>query len=552
MPTLRFPSRSLPSAKKFTPRFLSLAMVVLATFVLCLTTRADSFERLPLQVVSVVDCDAAVDVVAGNAAYGSAVRAFLWSNANGLVIVGTRGSSSSARAVSADGTTAVGSFVKEGNTSAFLWKKPVGCVDIGGLGGDHSVANDVSTTGNIIVGEARNADGELRAFRATFDQALNQDLVDLGTLGGLESQALFVSGDGQVVVGRSRVAGGAWHVFQWTGADGMIDLGSLGGDILFVEDATEDGSIVVGSAENEEGVFVPFMATEADGTRRVVNVGDVPGSAAVVSGDGAFIFGQAQLEGTAETQAFRTRLPSFSLLPLGGLVPNGASFVSSASDDGKVIGGAAENKNGKLQAYLRVQGVEKGKPTSLDRILNKVFENDVLPTLRFVDVPCLSTDGKTLVGQATVKGTSDVAFVRVQIDAYPPIINQRYFYTRPYSAEIASYVQLTADYTQAMVDAYGTGGFVGYADAFADAAVAYQELCAALVIDGINDAATEAQYLEYRANAATNSYYAYFYAYYGVYLPSGGTAVSSGDASTYAYYAYYYQQADLDELTATE
>lgn len=532
----------------FSLRSLSLAVLIATTFALCMSSRADTFQRLPRDVVSVVDCVPSADVVVGDAAYPQAVRAYRWSVTDGLIVVGTRGTSSRASAVSADGTTVVGSFIKEGVTAGFVWKKPTGCLGIGGLGGSYSVANDVSATGNVIVGAAGTSGGDLHAFRATFSQAQNQNLLDLGTLGGEESEALLVSSDGQTVVGRSQVATGDWHLFAWREPSGMTDLGSLGGKNLIVEDANDDASIIAGSAQNEQGVFVPFIATLGTRVARIQNVGDFRGSAEIISDDGSFIFGEVSVAGLTPRQAFRSRLPSFSVLNLGGFAPTRSSFVASASDDGQVIGGQAQNRNGSLDAFLRVQGMEKGKLTTVDRVFDKVFENELLPKLHFVDVPCLSSDGKTLVAKANVKGTTQVVFVHAQIDVYPSIIDQRYFYTRPWNEQIATYVELAFDYAEAMYQTYGPVGPVYYSYVYAGYARQYQALCAGLILDGVGDAATIGQYVQYRASGTQCSYYNFYFAYYDIYLATGGSATYSDEAAANAYAAYYYQQADLDDL----
>lgn len=523
-----------------------------ATFAAGTTSYADSFRRLPLNVISVVDSVPSAEVVVGDAVHSGSARAYLWSEANGLTVVGTRGTSSHAKAVSADGRTVVGSYRKEGRTAGFVWRKSTGFLDVGGLGGSYAVVNDVSPTGVLIVGTAETTEGERHAFRAAFVQSEIRNLLDLGTLGGDESEALLVSADARTVIGRSRVANGEWHLFAWNAASGMTDLGSLGGDELVVEDASDDARIIVGHAQNRQGAFVPFVAALGGQVSRIRNVGNFQGSAEAVSGDGAFIFGQVSAGGVGPQQAFRSRLPGFSVLHLGGLAENRSSFVTSASDDGQVIGGRGQNRNGKADGFLRVQGMEQGKLTSVDRVLNKTFENDVLPTLHFIDVPCVSSDGHTLVAKATVKGSTESVFVHARIDAYPTTIDQRYLLTRPWNEQIATYVERAFTYAFELNRTYGPVGPVYYSYLYAGYARQYQALCAGLILDGIDDAGTVAQYLEYRAGGAACSYYNFYYAYYYIFLSTGGSAVYSDEAAANAYAAYYYQQADLDGLVGEE
>jgi probable HAF family extracellular repeat protein len=83
--------------------------------------------------------------------------------------------------------------------------------NLGTLGGSDSQARGVSADGAVVVGLARNADGQLRAFQWTRDTG---EMQDLGTLGGSVSAAFGVSADGAVTVGNARNADGQLRAFQ--------------------------------------------------------------------------------------------------------------------------------------------------------------------------------------------------------------------------------------------------------------------------------------------------------------------------------------------------
>jgi probable HAF family extracellular repeat protein len=124
--------------------------------------------------------------------------------------------------------------------------------DLGTLGGDWSVAYAVSADGAVVVGAARNAAGNWRAFRWTASGGMQ----DLGTLGGDESFASGVSADGAVVVGRARNAAGQRRAFRWT-ASGMEDLNltyasllTNGSRLVEARAISPDGRYIVGWGRN--------------------------------------------------------------------------------------------------------------------------------------------------------------------------------------------------------------------------------------------------------------------------------------------------------------
>jgi len=117
---------------------------------------------------------------------------------------------------------------------------------LGTLGNNLSLAYGVSADGSVVVGMARNAAGQNRAFRWQ-----NGVMQDLGTLGGAESYAYGVSADGSVVVGMARNAAGQQRAFRWTQA-GMEDLNQTYASLLAVSELLEafaispDGRYIVG------------------------------------------------------------------------------------------------------------------------------------------------------------------------------------------------------------------------------------------------------------------------------------------------------------------
>lgn len=210
-------------------------------------------------------------------------EAFRWTQATGMVSLGS--ANTLAWGVSADGEVVVGQFVDGG---AFRWTEATGLVDIGGRS-----AFSASADGAVVVG----VDNSTLAFRWT--QATGQ--VSLGVLpGGFESVALGVSADGAVVVGFSSTAT-ASEAFRWVQATGMIGLGDLpGGDFFSLARAVSaDGAVIVGESASAIG-FEAFVWDESNGMRSLRDVliaqgDDLAGwqlvSAMDVSADGRTIIG---------------------------------------------------------------------------------------------------------------------------------------------------------------------------------------------------------------------------------------------------------------------
>jgi probable HAF family extracellular repeat protein len=252
--------------------------------------------------------------------------AFRWKSSSGLAGVG--GSTRSALAVSADGRVAVGNT---DDNLAFRWSQSSGIASLGDLPGGLSAssANGVSSDGTIVVGYGT-SDAGTEAFR--WQQGAG--MVGLGDLPGgtFTSVAFEVSADGTVVVGYGNSESGN-EAFRWTQASGMIGLGDLPGGMFgsYANDVSANGSAVVGYGTTDDG-------TEAfvwDATRGMRNLHDV-------------LINQHGLGGK-----------------LHGWHLNAANGVSA---DGQVIVGYGTNPDGYTEAWLARLGPE--------RLLAGDFNND--------------------------------------------------------------------------------------------------------------------------------------------------------------------------------
>jgi len=200
-------------------------------------------------------------------------------------------------AVSADGRTVGGkSDNAAGGFAPALWTTSGGFQSLHLLPGVGPVQG-LSADGTKIVGRGA------RAYRYDFTTAT---FVDLGSLGGgaLFSEAFACSADASVVVGRAFINNSDDRAFRWTPASGMQDLGTLGGTQSHAYAVSRDGQVIVGSARNGAGRWRAFRWTAAGGMQDLGTLGGLRSHAFGVSADGSVIVGSAQLP-NGEWRAFR-------------------------------------------------------------------------------------------------------------------------------------------------------------------------------------------------------------------------------------------------------
>ena len=243
------------------------------------------------------------------------------------------GTTSSANAVSADGSVIVGYSYLTGNSVRHAFKYTGSTMtDLGTLGGTDSFASAVSADGSVIVGASHTIGGRNNhAFKYT-----GSTMTDLGTLGGTASSAYAVSADGSVIVGYSRLTGDSGsHAFKYSGST-MTDLGTLGGTYSFAYAVSADGSVIVGeSSLTGDSVSHAFKYTGSTMTD-LGTLGGTYSSANAVSADGSVIVGESSLTGVRDTHAFK--YTGSTMTDLGTLGGTGSS-ATAVSGDGKVIVG---------------------------------------------------------------------------------------------------------------------------------------------------------------------------------------------------------------------
>ncbi|MDQ7041813.1 MAG: FlgD immunoglobulin-like domain containing protein [Rhodothermus sp.] len=298
--------------------------------------------------------------------YNSVLRAFRWTEADGLQDLGSRfplTEKSTATGVSLDGQVVVGS-----SRGAFRWTSATGMQDfLPELGSDYGFEDTytwrvgISADGATIVGTIVHHTF-LHAFRWTETDGF-QDLHPYHPAqGGTHSFAYGVSGDGSVVVGTVTIgtqADNPRRAFRWTEANGMQELGSLGGDESSAYAASADGSVVVGWAENAAGNRRPFRWTTTGGMQELPSLGLIS-EVSDVSANGRVMVGYYIDNNSGEPRAIRWF--QFLLVSYRNLTAYYADLLSpgsylaearAVSPNGRYIVGYGYNaETGNTEAFL--------------------------------------------------------------------------------------------------------------------------------------------------------------------------------------------------------
>lgn len=317
--------------------------------------------------------------------------------------------SSTASAVSADGSVVVGSYSTTGLPAlvrALRWSQSGGTIDLGVLPGLRlSSPAGVSADGSVVVGTSSNPVAlQWRAFRWTASGGLS----DLGGLnGGNESFAFGVSADGTVVVGQARdgAAGSVPRAFRWNEAGGMVSLGTLPGGVrseAFAANA--DGTMIVGSSTIAASPTTrAFLWTPVAG---MSDLGVLPGSlssaARGISAAGTVVVGGSVPHDAAGNpnptgagaRAFRWT-PAGGMESLGTLNGGPYSYALGVSGDGRtVVGFSADGAAANVQ-----RGYRWTSASGMQKVEDWLRANGVaVPADRTRTANAVSADGSVVVG----------------------------------------------------------------------------------------------------------------------------------------------------------
>ncbi len=189
-------------------------------------------------------------------------RAVIWNGGSAAALnIDTLYVNSSATHVSANGSVVAGrGLVGHGDDRAFRWTQAGGMVDIGTLGGQSTHVKAMTRDGNILVGESDNGINTV-AMRYI---AASSTMSDLGSLGGTYSSARAVNAGGSVIVGTATDMNEDDRAFRWTEETGMLTIeawlavnGVTPGDYVarYATHVSDDGNVVAGETADHQTFY---------------------------------------------------------------------------------------------------------------------------------------------------------------------------------------------------------------------------------------------------------------------------------------------------------
>lgn len=268
-----------------------------------------------------------------------AVHAFTYLGSSVQDIGTLGGLYSIANAVSSTGQVVGAAQNARNQIHAFSWTAANGMSDLGTLGGTSSEAVSVNSSGQVV-GSSATKNGQRHAFVWA-----SGAMSDLGTLDGQESSAIAVNSAGRVA-GTSGTRNQQTHAFSWTVAEGMVDVGTLGGTSSLAVAMNTQGQIV-GASQLKNGQVHGFAWTPGSGMADVGTLGG-KASAAVAINDAGQVVGSAQIaSGDLHAFSWTAATGPKDIGTLGGRTSSAVAVNSS----GQVVG-TAQAANGELRAFL--------------------------------------------------------------------------------------------------------------------------------------------------------------------------------------------------------
>jgi len=294
--------------------------------------------------------------VAGYAFTGTTLEALKWSADNGFLQLGLLPSEGGFEmslgvdiAANGDSIAAYGSAPTTSASAALLWTSSMGLVPLGflpdeqpdGVNDSQSFSYAISADGSTVVGSSSFSDaGQGISGSQAFRWTQGEGMQPLGFVAGeIDSIATAVSADGSVVVGTSGL-----HAFRWT-ADGIQSIGEF-----LPKAVSADGKVVVGTSHFIDLAMIWTEETSAQPLQTYLqekfNI-TLPGWQALyevvgISADGSAITATG-LNAAGLTEAFLATIDAPSVQSTGEISFSGPVSLFLVDPDGKRYGTNPEN-----------------------------------------------------------------------------------------------------------------------------------------------------------------------------------------------------------------
>lgn len=297
-----------------------------------------------------------------------------------------------AKAVSADGSAAVGVAFGPGGHQGWRWTQETGMEFLGDFSGSvvSSSAYSVSGDGSVVVGWGTPADGRRLAFR--WENGVMEPLKGTLPQGARASEAWAVSDDGRTVGGNLELGG----AFVWTADNGftLLPRSGEGFQVGELRGLSADGAAATGGGGIGDGINRGYHWTAETG---LTDLGLLPAEKPftlpwAISADGSSVVGVAG-SGPEPTAMEAFRWKDGQIMGLGDLSGRGWTEAFDVSGDGSIVVGTDVAD---LRAFIWIEG--RGMLDLKEYLIGDHGMDLTGWTLR--GASGITPDGRTIVGSA--------------------------------------------------------------------------------------------------------------------------------------------------------